>query len=63
MRDEAAIPPLAAPDFLSLWDTLANAKTGPDLSVAWERILERAEEIAPRSLNELWEFYLEQLSE
>lgn len=52
-----------APDFLSLWDSLAHAKTCFELKFAWNRIRDRAEEIDSRGMNELWEFYLERLAE
>ncbi|MEC4683032.1 MAG: hypothetical protein VST70_05060 [Nitrospirota bacterium] len=52
-----------APDFLTLWDTLAKPKTCPELKAAWDQIRDRAEEIDPRGLNELWDFYLERLTE
>ena len=55
--------PVFSSDFLTLWDTLAKPKTGPELKAAWDQIRDRAEEIAPRGLNELWEFYLERLEE
>ena len=52
-----------APDFLTLWDTLAKPKNCPDLSAAWDQIREQAVLIDPRGLNELWDFYLERLGE
>lgn len=52
-----------APDFLSLWDSLANAGSCSELKDSWNHVLEYAEEIDPRGLNELWDFYLERLNE
>jgi hypothetical protein len=63
MRDEALVQFIAPPDFLTLWDTLAHPKTCPDLKAAWEEIREQAVLIDPRGLNELWDFYLERLTE
>lgn len=63
MRDEAVIQAIAAPDFLSLWDTLAYSKTCPELKVAWSRILDHATTDGTEGLNELWDFYLERLGE
>ena len=47
--------------FLSFWDRLAIAKTVPELRDVWRGILERADPIGPRGVNELWEFYCERL--
>ena len=52
-----------APDFLTLWDTLAKPKTCSELKSAWTAITEQAVLIDPRGLNELWDFYLERLGE
>ena len=54
---------MTSSDFLSAWDSLADAKTCFELKFAWNRIRDRAEEIDPRGMNELWEFYLERLAE
>ena len=54
---------LTSSDFLSAWDSLAHAKSCFELKFAWNRIRDRAEEIDPRGMNELWEFYLERLAE
>jgi hypothetical protein len=54
---------LTTSDFLSAWDSLAHPKTCLDLKSAWNRIRNRAEEIDPKGLNELWDFYLERLTE
>ena len=53
--------PVFSSDYLTLRDSLAHPETCPDLSAAWDKILERAEKIEPRGLNELWEYYLERL--
>lgn len=51
------------PDVLSLWDSLAHPNTCSELNSAWNQIRNRAEEIDPRGMNELWDFYLERLAE
>ena len=56
------INPVSPSTFLTLWDTLANSKTGPELKASWNRILEHAETIEFEGLNELWNFTLERLS-
>ncbi len=50
-----------APVFLSEWNSLANAGSCLELKDSWNHVLEYAKEIAPRGLNELWDFYLERL--
>lgn len=54
---------LTTSDFLSTWNSLAHPKTCLDLKSAWNRIRNQAEEIDPKGLNELWDFYLERLGE
>ena len=49
--------------FLSSWDSLAHPNTCSELNSAWNRIRNQAEEIDPKGLNELWDFYLERLAE
>ena len=52
---------MTSSDFLSLWDSLAHPNTCSELNSAWNQIRDRAEEIDPRGMNELWDFYLERL--
>lgn len=61
MRGEALVQSIAPSDFLTLWDSLANAGSCSELKAAWDQIRDRVEAIAPRGLNELWDFYLERL--
>ena len=55
--------PVFSSDFLTLWDTLAKPKTCPELKDAWSAVTEQADLINPEGLNQLWEFYLERLTE
>ena len=55
--------PVFSSDFLTLWDTLAKPKTCPELKAAWSAVTEQADLINPEGLNQLWEFYLERLTE
>ena len=57
------INPVSSSDFLTLWDSLANSKTGPELKASWTVITEQAVSTGPRGLNDLWDFYLERLNE
>lgn len=50
-------------DFTTFRSVLANAGSCPELNTAWNSILERAEEVGPKGLNELWDFYLDRLDE
>ena len=55
--------PTIAHEFLTLGNSLARPETCPELKAAWDRILEHAEKIEIEGLNELWDFYLERLTE
>jgi hypothetical protein len=62
-KGEAMIRVILPPDFLSALDSLANSGSCLELNTAWDQIRNRAEEIDPEGLNELWGFYFERLAE
>ncbi|MHB1285517.1 MAG: hypothetical protein ACYCYP_02975 [Leptospirales bacterium] len=63
MRGKVFVQTIATSDFLTYWNSLANTGSCLELNTAWEQIRNRAEEIDPEGLNELWDFYFERLAE
>lgn len=63
MNADMKVQTMASLDFLTCWNRLATSKTCPELKAAWNFILEQADLIESKGLDELWDFYLESLNE